>query len=197
MSCCLRFVCLSLCALAAATASASAAELIQNGQFEDPPDVGWRYRTWGEFPDTANCRLAWRHEHDPDRDFEILLHKMLHQGAELSQLVELPTLDAVFSIACRLTSKTELESLYAAAAVCLQYIDRRDSTLGETRIFSATSGCDWASSSRLHLIRATDSLSWHRYSFVLQDELRNLPAVDPDSVRYVRVALLSFVLGNC
>lgn len=176
---------------------ARATELLQNGQFEDPPDVGWRYRVWGDFPDTGNCKLVWRHDHDPDRDFEILLHKMLHQGAELSQLVDLPTLDAVFSVTCRLTSKTEQESLYAAAAVCLQYIDRHDSVIGETRIFSATSGCDWSSTRSLHLIRAPDSLSWHRYSIALQEELLNLPAVDPDSVRYLKVCLLSFVLGNC
>jgi hypothetical protein len=177
--------------------TAAGTELIANGSFEDPPDIGWRYSVWGNFSDTSNCKLVWRHDLDPDRDFEILVHKMLHQGARLAQLVELPTLDAVFSLNCRLTSKTERESLFAAAAVCLEYIDRHDSVLGETRIYSATSGCDWTTSASLHLIRAPDSLNWHRYSLNLGEELAHVPAVDPDSVRYVRVSLLSFVLDNC
>ncbi len=192
-----RLAAVAVCLLVLTAVLAHAAELLVNGAFEEPPEVGWRYRVWGDFPDTANCRLVWRHDHEPDRDFEILLHKMLHQGAVLSQLVELPTLDAAFSVTCRLTAKTELESLYAAAAVCVEYIDRHDSVLGETRIYSATRGCDWSNSSRLHLVRAPDSLNWHRYRFILRDELVNLPGVNPDSVRCVRVSLLSFVLGNC
>ncbi|MBN2536769.1 hypothetical protein JXB37_00670, partial [candidate division WOR-3 bacterium] len=58
-------------------------ELVQNGDFELPPESGWRARAWGEFTDTGNCRLRWRHSFHPDRDFEVMVHKMLNQGFAL------------------------------------------------------------------------------------------------------------------
>ena len=173
------------------------AELVVNGDFELPPDNGWQEEAWGEFPDTGNCRLRWRHRYHPDRDFEVMLHKMLHQGYRLYQKVEIPGVDLGLSVTARLTSKTERESLYAAAAICVEYLDSRDSVLGETRIYSATSGCDWTNSPSLHLIRAPDSTSWHDYHLLLPDELERLPGVAPDSIRSIRVSLLGFVLGNC
>lgn len=174
-----------------------AGELVVNGDFELAPDSGWQVIRWGEFPDTGNCRLLRRHEFNPDRDFEVLVHKMLHQGMRLQQRVEVPTLDLEFSVSCRLTSKTERESLFAAAAVCIEYLNDADSVLGETRIYSATSGCDWRDSPALHLRRAPDSLNWHDYRFHVRDELQHLPAVAPESIRSLRLVLLSYVLNNC
>lgn len=176
---------------------ASGRELVFNGDFELGPDSGWEVVRWGEFPDTGNCRLRYRHDFSPDRDFEVMIHKMLHQGMRLQQRVEVPTLDLQFSVLCRLTSKTERESLYAAAAVFLEYLDARDSVLGETRIYSATRGCDWQSGPRLHLIRAPDSLNWYDYRLGIRAELESLPGVTSDSVKAIRLGLLAFVRGNC
>jgi len=174
-----------------------ARELVRNGDFELPPDSGWQVIRWGEYPDTGNCRLRWQHSLHPDRDFEVMIHKMLHQGMKLYQKIPVSTLDLWFSVACRLTAKTERESLFAAGAVCLEYLDAVDSVLGETRIYSATSGCTWTNSPTLHLIRAPDSLSWHRYRLSVRSELDSLPGIAPDSVKAIRIALLAYVLGNC
>lgn len=176
---------------------APARELVRNGDFELPPDSSWQTYAWGEYADTANCHLWHRHELFPDRDFEVMVHKMLHQGMKLSQKVEIPDLDLGFAVSCRLWAKTELESLFAAGCVYLEYLDRHDSVVGETRIYAATSGCDWTSSPVLHLIRISDSLDWHDYQFSVAAELDSLPGVDRDSVRAVRVGLLAYVLGNC
>jgi hypothetical protein len=177
---------------------ATGRELLTNGDFELPPEVGWRLDTWGMFSDTGNCRLRWQHDIAPDRDCEVMLHKMLHQGMKLSQKLTIPGLDLGYSISCRLTSKTERESLYAAACAGIEYLDVRDSVLGETRVYSATSGCPWTSTPALHLVRAPDSLHWHDYRFNLYEEvIANLPGVNPESVRAVRVYLLGFVLDNC
>lgn len=173
-----------------------ARELVLNGDFELSPESGWRERAWGEFTDTGNCRVRWRHSHQPDRDFEVMVHKMLNQGFALEQRVELPSLDVVFSASARLTSKTENLEYYAAAALCLEYRDARDSVLGETRVYSATTGAPWRNTPVLHLIGAPDSLNWHDYRFVLADELANLPGVEPDSVRAVSVVLLAYVDRN-
>ena len=116
---------------------------------------------------------------------------------KLYQKVEIPGLDLGFAVSCRLWAKTELESLFAAGCVYLEYLDRSDSVLGETRILAATAGCNWASSPVLHLIRASDSLDWHDYQFSIADEFDSLPGVSRDSVRAVNVGLLAYVLGNC
>jgi hypothetical protein len=171
-------------------------ELVYNGDFELPADSGWQAYAWGDFPDTGNCRLWRRHTHHQDRDFEMMLHKMLNKGFRLFQKVEIPDKHLGFSVSCRLTSKTESEPYYAAACISLEYLDARDTVLGETRIYSATSGCNWTSSSRLHLIRAPDSLTWHDYNFHIDDELDNLPDVDPDSVAAVNIALFGYVDQN-
>ncbi len=175
----------------------SARELVVNGDFELPPDSGWQVVRWGLFPDTGNCRLRWAHSFEPDRDFEAQIHKMLHQGMKLFQRVALPSLDVEFSVSCRLTAKSESDSLFAAAAVVLEYLNSEDSLLGETRIYVATRGCDWRNTPTRHLILAPDSLNWHDYRLVIRDELESLPGVLPERVKAIRVGLLGFVSDNC
>jgi len=186
-----------LLAVVFAAAFAPARELVRNGDFELPPDSSWQLYVCGDYPDTGNCRLRRRHEFHPDRDFEVMVHKMLHQGMKLSQRVAIPDLDLGFAVSCRLTAKTERESLFAAACIGVEYLDSRDSVLGETRILSATPGCTWTSGPVLHLIPAPDSLNWHDYQFNVAAELDNLPGVNRDSIRAVRVGLLAYVENNC
>lgn len=127
-----------------------------------------------------------------------MIHKMLHQGMKLYQRVEVPQIDSVeFSVSCRLTAKTESDSLFAVAPVFLEFLDHSDSVLGETRIYIATPGCDWQNGPALHLISAPDSMNWHDYRFPLGEELESLPAVEPERVKAIRVGLLGFVLDNC
>lgn len=186
-----------LLAVTLAATLAPARELVRNGDFELPPDSSWQLYVWGDYPDTGNCRLRWRHDFDPDRDFEVLVFKMLHQGMRLSQNVAVPSTDLGFSVSCRLWAKTERETLFAAACVCVEYLDRSDSALGETRIYAATSGCDWSSSPVLHLIRVSDSMNWHDYRFNVTSELDSLPGVERDSIRGVRVSLLGYIKQSC
>ncbi len=174
----------------------AAGELVLNGDFERPATYGWTDSAWGNFPDTGNCRLRRLHDYNPDRDFEVLVHKMLHRGYRLEQRVELPSLDLGFAASCRLNAKTEQVSFYAAAAVCLEYLDRAGTVLGETRIYGATSGCDWQGGPTLHLIPAPDTLNWYDYHLLLGEELDSLPGVARDSVEAVNVVLLGYVLDN-
>ncbi len=180
-----------------AASIAAGTNLVYNGGFELLPDSGWKQLAWGDFADTGNCRVRRTHAFHPDRDYELMLHKMLHQGLLLSQRLEFEDLDLGFALSARLTSKTERESLFAAASVGLQFLGSGDSVLGETRVYSATAGCDWRSGPALHLVRAPDSLSWYDYRLDVPDELASLPGVVPESVRALRVVVQAFVLGNC
>ncbi|MEO0021241.1 MAG: hypothetical protein ABIK48_03605 [candidate division WOR-3 bacterium] len=174
----------------------SARDLIYNGNFELPPDSGWQIIRWGEFPDTGNCRVRWRHSYHPDRDFEVMLHKLLHQGIKLFQKVSISTLDLEFRVSCRLTAKSESDSLFAAAAVEMEYLDNNDSILGETRIVYATAGCNWQNSPTLHLIRVPDTVNWYDYHINISSELESLPGIQRSEIKSIKVTLLGFVSGN-
>jgi len=76
--------------------TAGAGELLVNGDFELPVEAGWSELAWGDFPDTGNCRLRRQHDFHPDRDFEVMVHKLLNKGYALYQQVAVPTLDLGF-----------------------------------------------------------------------------------------------------
>jgi hypothetical protein len=187
-----------LVVLAAAAAPAFARELVQNGNFEqDPLANGWVFDRCGNYPDTGNCRFRWRHNLDPDRDFEVMVQKTLHRGAQLSQVVAVPSLDLEFDASCRMYCSTRSETTWTAACVNLEYLDADDSLLGTTTIYKPTSGCTWTSDSRLHLIRVSDTL-WHDYHIDVADELaRNLPGVSAGDIVSIRIGVLGFVVADC
>jgi hypothetical protein len=181
----------------ALASGAGAAELLQNGDFELAPvaENGWTFESWGNFPDTGNCRLRWAHAMLPDRDFEVSLLKTLHGGTKLSQTVSVPTLDLRFSVECSLAVWATLDTYYTVGCVSVEFLDRADSVLGETRLYRATRGCSWRSSPVLHLVAATDS-AFHRYTLDIRDELDSLSGVNPAAVKSIRVGLYSWVNGN-
>ena len=182
---------LLLCALAFGR------ELVVNGNFEREPTAnGWLFERWGNYPDTGNCRLRWRHDFNPDRDFEVMVQKTLHRGARLSQVVPVPTFDLGFDVSAKMFSRTNSETTWTAACICLDYLDAYDSVLGSTRVYKPTSGCTWVSDDTLHLIRVDDTL-WHDYHLDVNAELSNLPGVTRSDIRAIRVAALGFVIADC
>ncbi len=62
--------------------------------------------------------------------------------------------------------------------------------MGETRIYVCTHYCPWEPAADLHLISGSFDI-WEDYTFNIEEELANLPAVDPMAVRAVKVALLT------
>jgi hypothetical protein len=178
---------------------ASARELLVNGDFEDPARTTWRWDTFGNASDTGDCHLWQSYYYEPDLDREVCVHKTLHQWAMLSQTVDVPNTNLNFSASAKLFAKTERPDTgyYACANVIVSYLDANDSVLGETRIYVHTGGCDWKSTSVLHLINAPDSTQWHNYAFNVDNELNNLPGVNRADVTKIRVGLWSYVRNNC
>lgn len=176
-----------------------ARELLNNGDFELPAYFGWRWDTSGLFPDSANCHLWQSYTFHPDLDREVCVHKILHEWAMLSQVVEVADLNLNFSVSAKLFCKSERPDTgyYACASIVLHYLSEDNSLLGETRIYSHTAGCNWANSPTLHLIPAADTFGWHNYAFNVADELQHLGGVNPIEVRRIRVGLWAYVRNNC
>jgi len=176
-----------------------ARELLVNGTLEEPPNVGWRWDTFGLFADSGNCHLWQSCYFDPDLDREVCVHKILHQWDMLSQTVDVPDVSLNFSVSAKLFCKTERPDtgFYACANVVLYYLGEIDSVLGETRIYAHTGGCDWVDSPMLHLIEAPDTTRWHNYAFNVASELTHLAGVNPSQVRRIKVGLWSYARNNC
>ncbi len=164
-----------------------ALELVTNGDFEAPLTEGWTTESsgYGVLFDRATT-------YEPDLDYEVKVAKATGTGfARLSQTVELPGLDAVLS-ADLSVSATATVTAWAAAVLAIEYLDETGHRLGETYIGDLSRYCPWVSGDALHLIEVDPSV-WATHLLTLDEELANLPAVDPFEVRAVRVSLLAYV----
>jgi hypothetical protein len=180
--------CLLLCSLCALLVlPASADELLINGNFEEPLTTGWTASTEG-----VSTVITRATHYDPDPDYEAHVSKATGNGyARLSQIVDLPGLDAVFSANVNLFASAT-STAWAAAALSVSYLGADEMPLGTTYIIASTHYCPWDNSPTQHMIPAVPS-TWESFAFTIEDELANLPGIDPLDVRGLEVALYAFV----
>jgi hypothetical protein len=161
--------------------------LVVNGDFEQPLTTGWLQATSG-----SNTTINRATNYDPDPDYETYVYKGSGDGyARLYQIIDVSTIDLVFSINAKFYAYDNHSSAWAASAVVISYMDESNTVLGETRIYQGSIGCPWTNSSTLHLINASDT-NWNNYEFNIVDELANLPGVDSLEIDKIEVALYSF-----
>ena len=166
---------------------AQATNLLANGDFEDVLLVGWVSDLEG-----TGAVVDRSVTYHPDEDYEARAMKPTGVGhAILSQTIDLPSLEVNFSVSANL-SATATSTAWSAAAISLTYLDAYGIVQGETRIYVASHYCPWEPAADLHLISGSFGL-WEDYAFSIEEELANLPAVDPQEVRAVKVALLTDV----
>jgi len=163
-----------------------ASNLVINGDFEQELNVGWHQSTYG------SATAINRDDYDPsDPDYEVYIYKGTETGyAKLYQIVDISNTNIDFSVYAKLIASDNHANAWAAAAVVISYMTLSDSILGETRIYRNSQGCPWVNCSTLHLIPAPNT-DWNSYSFNLDDELINLPGVNPPEISKIKVALYS------
>jgi hypothetical protein len=167
---------------------ASAAVLLTNGDFEQDLVAGWTQTIQGEnYYDTLDRSVDFY----PDPDYEVRVKKYDAAYAKLFQTVNIATTDLEFHASALLYAYeyNPATSYWAAAAVVLSYLDNENEVLGETRICHLSPHCPWVGSDNLHLIEIADPYNWYEYSFNINDELTNLPGVDPADIAKISVAL--------
>jgi hypothetical protein len=174
---------------------AFANQLLTNGSFEDTLTNGWQQSMGGG--DSASITRG--PDYDPDPDYEVLVYSTAgtsNSYAKLYQTVYVPTTDLEFSVNAKLYAYDNDDSVsWAGAAVVISYLDTCDSLLGDTKICAQSSSLQhpWINTSTSHIIEAPDSF-WHDYSFNIDDELTNLPGVNPSDINKIQVALLDSTL---
>jgi len=169
---------------------AHADNLVTNGDFEQPFAPHW------EQTNTATSFTIDRGPtYDPDPDYEAHILQNTGTGwVRLSQTVWIPETDIAFSASFNFYSYAT-STAWAAGALTIEYLDESATRLGETRIGNWTHYCTWENGPALHLI-GMPAQTWMNYNFNIDEELENLPAVDPAQVRFLRVSLFTDVY-NC
>jgi hypothetical protein len=177
---------------------ASAGMLITNGEFEQEISDGWTASIGTQYTtDTIDRAVGF----NPDPDFEARVKKYDATHAKLHQTVSIPSTmslaDLEFMVDARLSAREHTPSApyWAAAAILIRYIDDNDNVLGDTRICWPTPHCFWTSSSTVNLILAADTSNWYNYSFNVNDELANVPGVNPPDIAKIQVALFDTTNG--
>jgi len=166
-------------------------ELVTNGGFEDDLPPAWEEESAG-----AATRFSRATGFDGDPDYEVLAEKGTGNGyAKLNQTVVIPSVDVEFSVNAKMNASTT-SGPWAAAGVALHYEDQFGNAQGTTMILRKTSGCPWMDDDTLHMIPAPDE-EWNGYGFNVEDELVNLPGVDPLAVHQIRFSLFGLVGGDC
>jgi len=166
---------------------AGAVELITNGDFEWPLDTGWISGMSG-----SGASITRGTSHDEDPDYEVYLRKPTGSGhVRVSQTVSVPGTDATFSARLKMNASATMTA-WAASALILTYQDAGGQALGETRYVVRSQHCPWQSSPTLHIV-LPDPGVWTDIAFTLDEELPNLPGIDPMLVQQVEVALYGLV----
>ncbi len=162
--------------------------LLTNGDFEQPFTEGW-LKTKSGF-NTAFERAT---NYDPDPDYEVYVYKGSDHGyARLYQITnmgDMPVAEIDFSVQAKLYAYDNDPEAFTGAAVELMYLDGAGGYLGNTKICARSTQCPWTNTSTQHIIPASGS-GWYNYAFNINDEIGNLPGVNPADVKKIQVSLL-------
>ncbi|HEX7321159.1 MAG TPA: hypothetical protein VF399_12495 [bacterium] len=181
------------CTLTAALHICFSAVLLTNGDFERSFGTGWQIHALWAADSVSRC--TW---YDPDPDYEALVYTSNGGSPRLYQRVNIPVTALDFSAILKLSADdNNADTLcWAAAALVISYVNQSGNVLGQTRIGQWTTPCPWQNSPVLHLVSVADTL-WNAYSFSIDNELAQLPGVDPAQVRSIEIALFDTTAHTC
>jgi len=177
--------------IAGATAmTGQAREFVVNGCFEEELSIGWN-----ESMTLPGAVVERRTDLDPDEDYELHIQLTGSEGiTRLFQRWEIACTGMQFSAKLR-CSTDGTGGAWTAAGVVLRYLDCQMAELGESAIVSKSRDCPWADSPTFHLIEIS-KIDWGVYAFDLDDELLNLPGIDPEQIAFLDVMLM-YEADNC
>ena len=161
---------------------AYAGELVINGDIEQPLTEGW-----SQFIDGAGL-ISRATTYDEDPDYEVMVRKTTGSGVvQIMQTISIPTTELQFSASVKMLA-TATSDAWAGSALRLTYIDYHGFTLGHTSICARGGRCPWNDNDTEHYMEVPDA-TWRDYTFNLNDELLNLPGIDPQQIKDIELAL--------
>ena len=171
------------------------ADLLPNGDFEQPLDVGWT--------DTAVYTLG---TYSIDRQdtlgqqtgYAARVYKYAPGYASLSQTLTMPGPGVALTFDARLRIGGGSSTCWPVASLWVRYLDADGIELGNTRFYLHNQYATWTSSESVNLIEVKDNGVWQSYSLDIARELADsLPGINPAGVAKLTVDLFAFDNGWC
>ena len=184
------FVAIGMLAL---LAGAGMANLIVNGDFEQPPEVGWKdtvYVIAGDYRYEQSDTLGL------GTGQATKVRKYLGKFASRRQAVAVPGTNLTLTFDAKLVQGLGSSTCWPVAAMFVRYLDAAGVELGATGFYNHSVYATWVDSSTLHLNEVT-SFDWNHYELGIADELsKNLPGVNAADVSQVMVDLFAYDHGT-
>lgn len=169
--------------------------LLTNGDFEQPLDVGWQQDT--DMLGGTYSFDRWDSLGQPTPGYAAHVYKALAYYAALKQTVPVPDANLAVSFDARFRINSASLSCWPVATVIVRYLDNSGVELGNTKFYSHDEYCTWANSDTAHLIDATLLVGWHSYQLDVPQEITgHLPGVNPSLVRQVMIELEAYDNGT-
>ncbi len=179
----------------AALVGLASANLLVNGDFEQPFDVGW---------DTVSANIAGVDTFtrsdtlgQPTQGYAAAVYKYLAYYASMNQTVDVPSVNLTLTFDARLRIGGGSSTCWPVAAFVVRYLDAAGTSLGNSQIYLHDQYCTWAGSDTQNLIDITTPGVWTPYTLDIADELSShLPGIDPANVKKLTIDLFSYDNGT-
>ncbi|MBM3313656.1 hypothetical protein FJY70_03575 [candidate division WOR-3 bacterium] len=176
-------------------AGSAGANLLVNGDFEQPFSVGW---------ETLAVNLAggdtftWSDTlGQPTPGYAVKVRKYLASYASLRQTVDVPDANLILTFDGRLAIGGGSSTCWPVAALVVRYRDAAGKSLGNTKIYLHDQYCTWVPSDTQSLIDITRPGVWMPLGLNVAAELSaHLPGITPAEVKKLTVELYAFDNGT-
>jgi hypothetical protein len=179
----------------AALVGLASANLLVNGDFEQPIDVGWdtiAVNSAGGDTFTWTDTLG-----QPSPGHAVAVRKYLAEYASMSQTVDIPGVNLTLTFDARLEIGGGSSTCWPVAALVVRYLDSSGTSLGNTMLYLHDQYCTWVASDTQSLIDITTPGVWTSFSLDIADELsKHLPGIAAASVKKLTVDLYAYDNGT-
>lgn len=176
-------------------AAGASAELVVNGGFELPLDVGWQdtiHDLGGEYRIEQSDTLG-----QPQPGLAVEVYKYLADFASLYQVIDIPSTDLVLEFDGRFSINGGSSTCWPVASFWVRYLNAAGTELGSSRFYLPSEFCDWASSPTVSLVRITQAGAWEHHRLDIADELSTrLTGINPADVNKVCLDLYAYDSGT-
>lgn len=175
---------------------AAAGELLVNGDFEQPLDVGWSETTKVEVGTFSFERADTFGQ--PTPGYAAKAYKMLARYASIYQTVDVSDVDLNLTFDARLKIGGGSSTCWPVASVWVRYADESGLELGNTRICLSSVYSTWTKSDTVSLLEIDDTTgAWHNYALDLKQELANhLSGINSNNVKKITIDLYAYDNGT-
>jgi len=169
------------------------ANLVVNGDFEQPLETGWT--------DTirsiaGSYRFEWSDTFGSGTGYAGKAYKYLAYYASLCQAVSVPGPELSLSFDTRLVIGGGSSTCWPVAAFFIRYLDSNSKELGATCYYNHHASATWLDNDTMNLVEVT-SFGWNHYDLNIAQELAtNLPGVNATAVKQVMLDLYAYDNGT-